>query len=207
MSSSNGKSQRYGDLFEVTKDSAGTISRCKIGDFVVALSPETAAAGSRIVFEAKEDKSYAVNDALAELQKALENRDAQVGIFVFSRATAPINIEPLTRWGQNLLLVWDAQESTTDVYFRAAISLARLMVVQESKALLQTTACVADMDAAVATLTRDLGLLDDITRMAQTVKNSGQNILLKAESLRSKIGKHLETFRDQIDALKNGLPT
>src|SRR5262249_34696837 len=117
------EAQRVGDLFIRTADSAGAIARCKIGDFVIALGPETAAPNGRIVFEAKENKSYAIKDALEELKAARENRQAQVGIFVFSRSTAPSGIEPLNRWGQDILVIWDNEDASTDVYLKAAISM------------------------------------------------------------------------------------
>jgi len=89
------QAQRLGDLFEATEDTTGITGRCKVGDFVVTLGQESAAPDSRIVFEAKEDRSYNLKDALAEMQKARENRQAQVGVFVFSREAAPEGIEPL----------------------------------------------------------------------------------------------------------------
>jgi hypothetical protein len=199
-----GEVQRLGDLFEVTKDTTGKIPRSKVGDFVATLSAETAAPGSRIVFESKENKCYSVKGALDELKTARQNRDAQAGIFVCSHATAPADLEPLSRWGEDILAVWNAEDPASDVYLKAAISLARLMLVQQSSASTQTTACIAEMDAAVEALTRDIGLLDDITRMAQTVKNSGENIVTKAESLRKNVDKQLETLRDQVAALKSG---
>jgi hypothetical protein len=196
------EAQRLGDLFIGTGDTGGTIPRCKIGDFVVVLGPDTAAENSRIVFEAKENKSYTTKDALDELRVARENREAPVGIFVFSRSTAPSAVEPLNRWGQDILVIWDAEDPTTDVYFKAAISMARLMVVQTLKASKESTACIEEIDASVNTLTRDVGILDDIVRMAQTVKNNGENIIGKADSLRKKIEKQLETLREQIGALR-----
>ena len=68
------QAQRLGDLYEATNDSAGRIARCKVGDFLVTLGPDSAAPESCIVFEAKQDRSYTQKDALTELQKARENR-------------------------------------------------------------------------------------------------------------------------------------
>ena len=58
--------QRLGDLFEATNDSAGRIARCKVGDFLVILGPDSAAPESCIVFEAKQDRSYTQKDALQQ---------------------------------------------------------------------------------------------------------------------------------------------
>ncbi len=40
---------------------------------------------SRLVVEAKRDKSYTVSEALSELAEARANRDAGVGVFVMSK--------------------------------------------------------------------------------------------------------------------------
>jgi hypothetical protein len=109
------EAQRFGDMFANTKDTTGAIPRCKVGDFVTTLSPEAAAPGSRIVFEAKADKSYSAKDALHELRTARENRQATVGVFVFSSTTAPAGMEPLSRFGQDILAVWSVDDPMTDV--------------------------------------------------------------------------------------------
>ena len=195
------EAQRVGDLFIATAETAGKIPRCKVGDFVVSLGPDTAAPKIKIVFESKDNKAYTVKNAIDELQTARENREAQIGVFVFSRAAAPAGMDPLNRWGQDILVVWDAEDPATDVYLKAAISMARLMVVRESRRSAKTTACIVEMDTAVSTLTRDISLLDDITRLAQTIKNNGENIAGKCDSLRKKIEKQLDTLREHIAAM------
>ena len=118
-------SQRLGDVFEDVGDTAGKVSRCKIGDHVITLSAESAAPGARIVGEAKADKSYDLRRALGEIQQARENRDAQVGIFVFSSATAPADLEPLKRYGNDIVVVWNQDDPSTDILLKCAMSVAR----------------------------------------------------------------------------------
>jgi hypothetical protein len=48
-----GSGQAAGDVVEHTAGTTGLIKNCKVGDVVITLSPEHAAAGSRIVVEAK----------------------------------------------------------------------------------------------------------------------------------------------------------
>jgi len=197
-----GEAQRFGDMFESTKDTAGAISRCKVGDFAVTLSPEAAAPGSRIVFEAKADKSYSIKTALDELKIARENRRAEVGVFVFSNATAPAGLEPLIRFGQDILAIWDADDPMTDVYLKAAVSLSRLIVVQQANAVAETSACVEEMEAAVSALIRDIATLEEITKTAQTVKNSGEKIIDKSDSLRRKVDRQLEILRNHVASMR-----
>ena len=79
--------QATGDIVERTAGSAGLIRGCKVGDVLLTLGSEHAAAGSCIVIEAKEDASYRLRSALSEIEVARKNRDACVGLFVFSART------------------------------------------------------------------------------------------------------------------------
>ena len=89
-----------GDTVTPTGNTTGRLRNCKKGDCVIELGPETAAPGARIVLEAKQDQSYTLQKALAEIAEARKNRDAGIGVFVFSRRTVPAGIlEPIVRYG------------------------------------------------------------------------------------------------------------
>jgi hypothetical protein len=195
------EAQRLGDLFESTEDTTGLIGRCKVGDFVVSLGHESAAPDSRIVFEAKEDRSYKLKDALAELQKARENRQAQVGVFVFSRETAPEGIEPLTRWDRDVVVVWDAEDPQTDFLLKAAISVARMIAVQDRRVTEEATADIAEMQAAIDALCRDVGILDEIVKCASAAQNHCEKIVSKAGGLKKKIDASLAELQTHVQGL------
>src|SRR5687767_11771952 len=59
------------------------------------------AANSRIVVEAKQDASYGLAHALSENEQARKNRQAEVGVFVFSKRTANAQIVPFGRYGND----------------------------------------------------------------------------------------------------------
>ena len=80
-----------GDVAERTGNTTGRVRGSKKGDVVVQLGPDRAAAGARIVIEAKQDGSYTLSKALIEIAEARKNRDAGVGMFVFSKQhSAPL---------------------------------------------------------------------------------------------------------------------
>ena len=99
------------------------------------------------LFEAKEDRSYTLKGALAELQKARENRLAAVGVFVFSRQAAPEGLEPLSRWDRDIVVVWDAEDAQSDILFKAAISVARMIAVQDRKVSEEVSADITELQA------------------------------------------------------------
>ena len=182
--------QKAGDVFEATGDRPGLIPRCKVGDHVITLGAESAAPGSKIVIEAKEKLGYDLAMALEESDEARKNREAQIGLFIFSSKTAPAGLEPFARHGKNLVVVWDQADLASDIYLRAAMSVAKALVVRERLAEEKSK----DLDTvkrALAALTKEISSLGQICTWAQTVKRTGEKIGKKAESLQKKVGRHL----------------
>ena len=115
--------QKTGDIATRTGATTGLIKNCKVGDLVVELGADCVAAGEKFVVEAKEDAGYSVVKALAELDTARKNRGASVGLFLFSAQTTSQGMDMLTRNGDDVLVVWDAQRIESDVILRAGLSL------------------------------------------------------------------------------------
>lgn len=192
------EARRLNDVHEDTTSSAGAISRCKVGDHVIELGPESAAPSSRIVFEAKGNKTYDVPKALAELREARENRKASVGMMVFTPAAAPDGLEIINRWGDDIIVVWDVDNPDSDIYLRAAISLARAMVVANRRADDSTAADFAEMESAVCEILRHVDLLDSIQTMATTVRSNGDKIVKKAEKLKDCLETQIENLQTHL---------
>ena len=81
--------QQTGDIATRTGQTTGLIKNCKRGDCVVELGPDSAAPAAKIVVEAKEEASYTLPKARAEIEIARKNRDAQIGLFIFSKKLRP----------------------------------------------------------------------------------------------------------------------
>lgn len=113
-----------GDTAERTGATTGLISNSKVGDCVVTLGADRAAAGAKIVLEAKENAKSTLASAHEELDVARRNRGAQVGVFVMSRAVAPAGFPAFARRGDDVFVVWDAADLASDVHLEAALSVA-----------------------------------------------------------------------------------
>src|SRR5439155_14134622 len=113
--------QQSGEIPERTGDRTGLIRNCKKGDCVVTLGPDSDAAGARIVCEMKEDASYDLARSLLELTEARLNRDAAVGLFVHSKRTAPAGLKRLGRYGNDVVVVWDAEDAASDIFLSAGL--------------------------------------------------------------------------------------
>jgi gas vesicle protein len=193
--------QQWGDVFEDTAHKTGSKPYCKTGDHVITLGPESAAPNSRIVIEAKEDKSYDAVKARAEIQEGRENRKAQVGVFVFSKTTAPPEMQPFLRFGQDILVVWDREDVNTDVFLKAALSLARALLVRERAHDEQIKADLNQLDAVIQIMNKDVEILADVLTWAGTIKNNSQKILDKVEKVRDNLDKQVETLKEHLAAL------
>jgi hypothetical protein len=130
------------DLLERTGTDAGDAGRSKKGDFVLTIDPDLArGAELRIVVEAK-DRKISGREMRDELRAAKANRDAAVGLVVFTPAHAPAGIAPFdVRAGDVYVVVDPADPDPTTLH--AAVRLARLLAVaslRESESELDTAA-------------------------------------------------------------------
>jgi len=195
------QAQRLCDTGEFVGDKPGKLSRCRVGDFLIGLGPDSAAPGARIIYEGKEHKSYDLNKALGELQIARENREAQVGVFVFSQAYAPEGLEPLSRFGQDIVVVWDAEDPQTDVVLKAAISVARMIAVQLRKVGEQTHADLTELQAAIDAVCREVSILDAIIKSAKAARNHCDKIFKKATGFKKKLDLQLGNMNQHARGL------
>lgn len=197
--------QQQGDVIRRTGNNTGLIKNCKIGDAVIELSPESAAPGALIVAEAKEKAGCALADARCEIEQARKNRDAQVGLFVFSKLCAPAGLEEVARYGSDVFVVWDAEEPATDLYLRIGLTLARALSVRSAR---QNEAQVADFAAiteAILEVEKQARFLGEVSTSAETIKNGSEKILERVRKTRASLDKQVETLQEKIQALRHSL--
>lgn len=196
------EAQKCGDIADRKGRKAGTISRCFVGDVIWELGPESAAPGAKIVVEAKEAVDYSRKKMLEELETAKKNRGAQIGIFVCSCKTAPVDCEPLSRWGQDIIVVWDADNAALDVYLRTALTLAKALCVREHRRDSAEEADIAAIEEAMLEIENRSKDLVQIGKWAKTIENNAKEIQDKNDRLKMTLDRQVEILREKIDALK-----
>ena len=189
-----------GHVVDRTGNSTGQIKNCKVGDVVVELDQEHRAGGARIVFEAKKDQAYNLQDALEEIEKARRNRAAEIGVFVFSKATAPAGQSAFSRHGEDLVILWDHEDEQSDVYLKAAWSVATALA-SKSRETQEGSADRKLIDAAIGNIEKRLGNLDDIRKWAQTVHSNGEKIVKQTETMREAIEREVASLRGEVEKL------
>jgi hypothetical protein len=196
------QSEQRGDVAEFKGDQVGAVKGRKWGDVVVELGVDTAAPGARVVFEAKEEQDYTLKKALTEIENARKNRLAEIGVFVYSKKTAPIGLRSLTRFGNDIVTVWDAEDASNDAFLIAALELARAMCIHSRR---QRDSQVGDFDsieAAMTAIEKHAKNLDEIRTSAVTIQNANENILKRVRIDREALESQVIILRKKIGDLR-----
>jgi len=192
-----------GDVGRRTGATTGLIKNCKVGDCTIELGADSQFAGECVVVEAKEDASYDLKKALDEIDTGRRNRGADVGIFVFSKKTAPAHLRPLDRHGRDIVVVWDAEDPVTDVYFDAALTLARALIFEHHRGgAAKTEIDFAKVDKVVEALAKRADQLNSIRTYGQTVENAGQKIQAEVGVAQRDLAVQVDILRDQVAQMR-----
>jgi len=178
----------------------------KVGDFVIELGADSAAANARIVWEAKEKNGVTLRSALTEIDEARRNRQAQVGVFVFSSACAPEGLATLQRHGNDVIVVWDADDAAGPVVVHAAYSLARALAVRERRVDQSSHAAIAEIERSARAIEKQIGYLDDVRRWAETVKGHGEKISERSARMAEELQRDVDRLDAQVAALRTAEP-
>lgn len=192
-----------GDTVTRTGNSIGLVRHSKKGDVLIEMGPETAAPGARVVVEAKQDASYTVQKALAEMAEARKNRGAGVGVFVFSKRTAPAEaVEPVTRYGDDVVVVWDAEDHTTDTYLTAALSVAKALSVRAAQGNGGLGVDIEGLEKAIREIERQANSLEEITKSAQAIDGHVTKILDRARIARNGLERQVGILDEQVAGIR-----
>ena len=121
--------------------------------------------------------------------------------------SAPAHCEALCRSGNDLFVVWDAEDVTTDGNLKAALEIARALCVRQRQAKEQQSIDFSIMDRSILEIEKRVGHLDQIRTSAQTIENSSKKILDQVERDRKSLDKQVEVLRECIIDLKASLAT
>lgn len=191
-----------GDVAEHTGNGTGRIKNSKVGDAVIELGPESAAPGARIVMEAKEKGEYDLTKARAEIEVGRKNRAAEVGLFVFSRRTAPAGLSPMARYGSDVFVVWDAEDETTDVYLDSGLSVAKAISTRRALDREAQEVDFEALDRAVRAVEKQCQGLQEIRTLTQTIRNNSDKVIKRADLMEREIVRQVESLDERLRDLR-----
>lgn len=193
-----------GDIVEETGTGTGTIPNCKVGDHVITIGPEKLAAGARIVIEAKQHAGYDLARSLEEADVARRNRNAGVCLFVHSARTAQPSIPVFQRFGNDIVLRWDAEDAASDVWLRAALMVASALSVRAASHDKQDAASFAKIDGAIERIRKAVDGFEEINTAATTTQKAAERILRRAKIMEESLVAQVETVAEEALKLKAG---
>jgi hypothetical protein len=196
------EAQKLRDVATDVGNVPGMIKDCKTGDALVEMRPESTAHGGKFVVEAKEQAKYSLKKALGEIETARQNRDAESGLFVFSSKIAPAGLEPLARYGSDVVVVWDADDQATDLCLRLGYSVARALCVRKSVERESTEVDFTAIDESLLAIQKQVRELDEIRKWTDNIRSNGQKILDRVRSSRDELERQAKVLSDRVADLK-----
>jgi hypothetical protein len=186
------------DLLERTGTEAGDAGRSKKGDFVLTLDPGlTPGREVRIVVEAK-DRYVSGREMRDELRAAKTNRDATLGLVVFSPQHAPAGIAPFDVRGGDVYTVMDPADPDRAV-LEAAVKLARLVAVASLRE--------AEVDVDIASIGEALRSIRQSLEAVRAMKVQLTSIGTTSRSVSDTLEKIRASILEQIVRAERELVT
>ncbi len=139
---------------------------------------------------------------LEEADEARRNRGASVCLFVHAARTAPAGLPELRRWGNDIVVIWDDDDTATDIRLKAAYQVAKALAVRAGKQDEIEAASLAEMDAAIEAIRKQISGFEEIQTTARTVVNSGDKIQNRARIMSEEIERRLLTLQDHTRRLR-----
>jgi hypothetical protein len=197
------QSHRLGDVVERTADTSGRIRGSKRGKIVVELGADCAAASARIVVEADSEASFTLAGALDELEGARGNRDAGVGLFVFPRQNYPEGLPPLERHGNDVVVVWDLEDPTSDVFLEGGLMVARALCVRERATRDNELENLDAIVLSILEIQRQASGLDEIERLTASVRVNADKVLKRAVAMRDGLSSEFDALARRVEELRH----
>jgi hypothetical protein len=182
-----------GDDCDAVGDTRGQGGRK--GDVVVAIDACAGPARGRIVFEAK-DRKLSKNQALEELDAAIETRSGDFGILVVpSEDELPARTHPLREYnGDKLFVVFDPEDgSRLALEVAYGLARARVLMARDESAGLDASALRAEVERA-------LQAMEDVRRIKSQLTNASNGID-QARTILDAMAAGVRAHLAQLDAL------
>jgi hypothetical protein len=185
-----------GDDAEAVGDTKGAIG--KTGDVLVSIDAAAGPARGRIVFEAK-DRKLSKPKALEELDRALDERDADFAVLVVpSEDEIPARLQELREYNGDKLIATLEPGDGARLGLELAYRLARARVL-----MARSTGEGVDASAVHDRIERALAALDDVRRVKSQLSGAESNID-NARQIVEAVAARVRSELGEIDVLVRG---
>lgn len=197
----------FGDEAEFTANTTGALKGRKVGDTVVTVkSTDAGGHAVRYALEAKDQKITKLSDVIAEIGLAMENREAQVGVAVFSsQANAPTSTPfQVFDGGRKLIVVVEKDEDGDltqegQLTLRLACNWARWMSIREA-------ADVREVDGLdTETILGELANARELLNLASTVRRAHTAASNKIDEAGNQVTKICQGVAESLGRIEQHL--
>ncbi len=196
------QAQQAGDVAQPTGNTPGRIKNCKVGDCVVELGPDSAAAGTLFVVEAKEKTGYSLAAAREEAEQARKNRGAQLCLFVYSAKTAPPQLDSFARFGHDIFVTWNPEQPSTDVFLQAGLATVRALCVREARRREGQQADFTAIDQAILEIEKRARKLQEIETWTSNISRDAGKIWELVRKTYEALDRQVEQLRERMADLR-----
>ncbi len=134
---------------------------------------------------------------------ARRNRQAPICVFVHSQKTAPASIPAFARYGHDIVVRWNAEDETSDLWIKAALMVAKAMSVRAAKHDKGEAASFQIVDKAIEAIRKQVDGFEEIATCANTSVNAAKKIISRADIMKLEITTRLAALGEQMDKLKS----
>lgn len=194
-----------GDHFSSDGGSPGVSGRGKKGDYTVTFGEGSRFPGEAIAIEAKRSYSYKLDEAWEDCRLSRENRRASVAIFVWNLQAAKSQKHhiPLLRRENDIIVLWDEEDPSTNIYLKTAYWLAKSIVMPAGAADDPTRQTEVDLiQKAFEQIGAQLNDLSMIKKKAETILGDASEMSKLASRVHARVKTQVEGVSDSIERLK-----
>jgi hypothetical protein len=99
-------------------------------------------------------------------------------------------------------VVWDAEDIQTDVYFHAALMLAKALCVREARARAHELVDFEKLDKAIAAVEHHAERLVKVQKWTETIQKNSTHVLEEVRKMSDGLEAEIATLRESTEELK-----
>ncbi len=108
----------------------------------------------------------------------------------------------MSRYGNDVFVVWNAEDEQTDLVLWAALTLARALCIRRDGERQTHQADFTAIAEAILEIEKQTGKLGDITTWTETIQRNSEEILKRIRISRTKLGKQVELLQEKLEGLR-----
>ena len=111
----------------------------------------------------------------------------------------------MDRYGMDVVVLWDAEDETTDVYLHAGLMVVKAIAASARSPKSALGVDFTALDKAILEVQRQAGYLDEIATSSGAIKQGAEKILKRVETMRKALECQIEILNEQVGQLKSKL--